>query len=200
MASQGLILSYCHPDGSVNKKAILHCPRPVLVGVCTLCLESGNYCTGFQLSRQGNSCQLLECSCENKQRLGSSLHLAAFPLLTSPFQPSPLESFRHLTVSAEPAGEINQQNISSRLEALDPGPESAIFQLLGKNMCSGNSYKIPSKAAAALANHMSSLAALKDFLCLGLLGSRRVDNVASFKSERHPGCVHVLTPMLIFKT
>lgn len=177
----------------MNKKAILHCPRPVLVGVCTLCLESGNYCTGFQLSRQGNSCQLLECSCENKQRSGSSLHLAAFPPLTSPFQPSLLESFKHLTVSAEPSGKINQRNVSLRLEALDPGPESAIFQLLSKNMCSGNSYKIPSKSAAALANHTSSVAVLKDSLCLGLLVSRRVDNVASFKSDRHPGYVRMLT-------
>lgn len=138
---------------------------------CAHCVWSLENCTEFHLSRQGNSCQLLECSCENKQRAGSSLHLAAFPPLTSPFQPSPLEPFKHLTVSAGPSGEVNQRNVSSRLEALNPGPESAIFQLLGKNMCSRNSYKILSKSATALTNHTSLVTALKDFLNLGPLGS-----------------------------
>lgn len=103
--------------------------------------------------------------------------------------------FKHLTVSAEPSREVNQRNVSSRLEALNPGQESAIFQLPGKNMCSRNIYKILSKSATALANHVSVVAALKDFLHLGVLGSRREHSVASFKSECHHGCVHVVRAM-----
>lgn len=99
--------------------------------------------------------------------------------------------FKHLTVSAEPSREVNQRNVSSRLEAFSPGPQSAIFQLFSKNMCSRNSYKILSKSAAVFANHMSLVTALKDFLHLGLLGSRRVHSVAPFKSECHSGCVHM---------
>lgn len=62
-------------------------------------------------------------------------------------------------------------------------------------MCSRNIYKILSKSATALANHVSVVAVLKDFLHLGVLGSRREHSVASFKSECHHGCVHVVRAM-----
>ena len=79
-------------SGSVNKRLILHCPRLALVGVHTL--QSGVWKTALQFSpsRRGNSCQLLECSRENKQCLGCSPRLPVLPLLTLCFNPSPLET------------------------------------------------------------------------------------------------------------
>lgn len=65
------------------------------------------------------------------------------------------------TVAAASRGEVNQGNVSSRLEAVNSGPESAIFQLLSKNMCSRYGYRSPSKSAADRVNHMSFIVALK---------------------------------------
>lgn len=103
--------------------------------------------------------------------------------------------FKHLTVSAEPSGEVNQRNVSSRSEALSPGPESTIFQLLGKNMCSRKSYKILSKSATALANHMSLVTALKDFLHLRLLGSSSMHSIFQIWMSSWL-CPHVRSKML----
>lgn len=54
----------------------------------------------------------------------------------------------HKTVVAELRGEVNQGNVSSRLDAVDPGPESAVFQLLSKSMCSRYGYQSRSKSPA----------------------------------------------------
>lgn len=67
----------------------------------------------------------------------------------------------HKTVVADLKGEVNQSNVSSRLEAVNSGPESAIFQLLSKNMCSRYGYRSPSKSAADRINHTSFIVALK---------------------------------------
>ena len=84
----------------------------------------------------------------------------AFPLLTLRFNPL-TGAFMHKTVAAEQRGGVNQSNVSWRLESVSSGPESAIFQLLSKNMCSRYSYRSPSKWAADRINHMSFIMALK---------------------------------------
>jgi len=77
--------------------------------------------------------------------------------------------FMHKTVVADLRGEVNQCNVSSRLETVNSGPESAIFQLLSKNMCSRYSYRSFSKSATDHINYMSFIMALKEkkkfFLC-----------------------------------
>lgn len=73
---------------------------------------------------EGNICRQLECSKENKQ-----FAAAASTSLLCPFR------MRKTGVV-----EVNQFYICSRLEAVNSGPGSAIFQLLSKNMCSRYSY------------------------------------------------------------
>lgn len=65
------------------------------------------------------------------------------------------------TVVADLRGELNQTNVSSRLEAVSSGSESAIFQLLSKNMCSRYGYRNSSKSAADRINYMSFMMVLK---------------------------------------
>lgn len=131
------------------------------MGVHTLQSGVWKIALRFSPSRQGNSCQLLECSRENKQCSGCSLCLPSLPLLTLRFNPSPLETLERSSRGRIEEEEVNQSNVSSRLEALNSGPESAIFQLLSKNMCSRYGYRSPSKSAADRINHMSFIMALK---------------------------------------
>lgn len=85
----------------------------------------------------------------------------------------------HKTVAAELRGEVNQSNVSSRLEAVNSGPESAIFQLLSKNMCSRYGYRNPSKSAADRINHVFHRGTKKrDFLCSALCGFSSVHSFA----------------------
>lgn len=70
-------------------------------------------------------------------------------------------AFGYTRAAAELEGGVNQSNVSSRLEAVNSGLESAIFQLLSKNMCSRYSYTNSSKSAADRINHMSFIRTLK---------------------------------------
>lgn len=70
-------------------------------------------------------------------------------------------AFMHKTVAKDFRREVNQSNVSSRLEAVSSGPESAIFQLLSKNMCSRYGYRSRAKLAADRINHMSFIVVLK---------------------------------------
>lgn len=72
---------------------------------------------------EGNICRRLECSKENKQCAAASTSFLC------PF------CMRKTGVV-----EVNLFYICSRLEAVNSGPGSAIFQLLSKNMCSRYSY------------------------------------------------------------
>ena len=79
--------------------------------------------TQFQFSGQGNSCHLLECSCENKQMfLFHSKPLPLFVLMQKP-------------VAAQSDRRVNQLYVHSRLEAVNSGLGSAVFQPLSRNMC-----------------------------------------------------------------
>lgn len=65
-----------------------------------------------------------------------------FPCELSMLTLSPL-AFMNKTVATDLREEVNQSNVSSRLEAVSSGPESAVFQLLSKNMCSRYGYRSP---------------------------------------------------------
>lgn len=99
----------------------------------------------------------------------TALGISLFPSLTLHFTPLRW-SLQEFNSSGFERGSKSEQWLLQFLQAPGPGPESAIFQLLSKSMCSRCSYRSPSKSAAAQMNHMSFTMALKQIWCSSLCG------------------------------
>lgn len=87
-------------------------------------------CTETLLSRRGNSCQLLECSCENKQDWGCAHGPTAYEitLFFNLSQAGRSENSKHCGgwLTGPVLGrKVNQSNVSSRSRELSPSPQSA---------------------------------------------------------------------------